>query len=238
LVLPEGIIDLQVDVEAVADRLDIALQTRIERLDYGLLLKRVDPENEAEGVLSLDSHLRALTPSLEELLVYADGHLDFTLYPENFRTTLFDLWATHLLAALMPALDSGPGPQLNCVVGRFTVESGLMTPDALLIDTSRIRVRGKGKIDLQTGKLNLTLEPRPKTRGLISLATPVRVTGRLDDPSIRLTTGGLARTFFRLYLWFWTVFRELARKPLPADGADVCVDPAPRANLQLYSTID
>jgi hypothetical protein len=175
---------------------------------------------------------------LEELLVYADGHLDFTLYPENFRTTLFDLWATHLLAALMPTLDAGPGPQLNCVVGRFTVESGLMTPDALLIDTSRIRVRGKGKIDLQTGKLNLTLEPRPKRRGLISLATPVRVTGRLDDPSIHLTTGGLARTFFRVYLWFWTAFRELTRKPLPADGADVCIDPPPRTDLQLFSASD
>jgi hypothetical protein len=103
-----------------------------------------------------------------------------------------------------------------------------MTPDALLIDTSRIRVRGKGKIDLQTGKLNLTLKPRPKTRGLISLATPVRVTGRLDDPTIRLSTSGLARTLFRLSVWFWTVYLELLRKPLPADGADVCIDPPPR----------
>ena len=154
VVLPEGSVDLRIEVAAIDDLLDIALQTRIEHLDYGSLLKRLDPESEAEGVLSLDSHLRALTPSLEELLVYADGHLDFTLYPENFRTTLFDLWATHLLAALMPTLDAGSGPELNCVVGRFTVESGLMTPDALLIDTSRIRVRGKGKIDLQTGKLN------------------------------------------------------------------------------------
>ncbi|MGB5890327.1 MAG: AsmA family protein [Thermoanaerobaculia bacterium] len=236
--LPEGSVDLRIDVTAIGDLLEIALQTRIERLDYGLLLKRVDPESEVEGALSLDSHLRALAPSLEELLVYADGHLDFTLYPENFRTTLFDLWATHLLAALIPTLDSESGSQLNCVVGRFTVESGVMTPEALLIDTSRIRVRGKGKIDLQTGKLNLTLKPRPKTRGLISLATPAKVTGRLDDPSIRLTTAGLARTFFRLSVWFWTAYLELFRRPLPADGADVCIDPSPRAGLQTYSTID
>ncbi len=238
LVLPEGSIELEVDVTAIDDLLDIAFQTRIGHLDYGALLERLDPESDVAGALTLNSHLQARSPSLEEFLVYADGHLDFTLYPKNYSTALFDLWATHLLAVLMPTLDSGGGPQLNCVVGRFTIESGLMTPDALLIDTSRIRVRGKGKIDLKTGKLNLTLKPRPKKRGLISLATPVRVTGRLDDPSIYLSTSGLARTLFRLSVWFWTAYLELLRRPLPTDGADICVDPPPRADLQLYPAKD
>ena len=105
------------------------------------------------------------------------------------------------------------------------------------IDVGGSGIKG-ALVDLQTGKLNLTLKPRPKRRGLISLATPAKVTGRLDDPSIRLTTGGLARTFFRLSVWFWTIYLELLRKPLPADGADVCVDPTPRTDLQLSSASD
>ena len=238
VVLPEGSIDLRVEVAAIDDLLDISFEALIEHLDYGPLLERLDPANEAEGILSLNSRLRSQAPALEEMLVYADGHLDFTLYPENFSTTVFDLWATHLTAALLPTLDSGPGPRLNCVVGRFTVEGGLMKPDSLLIDTSRIRVRGKGNIDLPSGRLKLTLKPRPKTRGLINLATPVRVTGRLDDPSIGISTSGLARTFFRISVWFWTMYLELLRKPLPADGSDICVDPPPRTDLHLYFPIE
>ena len=236
--LPEGSVDVRLDINAIDDLLDIDLQTQIGHLDYGALLRRVDPDSNVKGALTLNSRLQASSPSLEEVIVYADGHLDFTLYPENYSTALFDLWATHLLAVLVPTLDSGSRPQLNCVVGRFTVKSGLMTPDQLLIDTSRIRVKGKGKIDLRTGRLKLALKPRPKSRGFISLATPVKVTGRLDDPSIRLSTTGLAKTFFRLSMWLWTAYLELLRKPLPADGADVCVDPPPRDDPQLYTPID
>jgi hypothetical protein len=47
----------------------------------------------------------------------------------------------------------------------------------------------------------------------------------LTDPDVQISKGGLAVTFFRLSLWVYTVWRDLARRPLPADGHDVCVDP-------------
>ena len=107
-----------------------------------------------------------------------------------------------------------------------------MTADRLVIDTTRIRVRGEGDIDLNSGTLDLVLKPRPKKRGLLSLATPARVTGTLADPKIHLTTSGFAKTIFKLSIWAWNLLREMTRKTLPSDGHDICVDPPPRSGVE------
>ncbi len=110
----------------------------------------------------------------------------------------------------------------------FTIDGGRMTSDAFYLDTSRIRVRGSGGIDLPTGELDLRLSPRPKSRNLLNLATPVRVQGSWDEPNIRFIRGGLVGTMLKLQLWAITVWRDLTRRPLPSDGGDICVNPPPR----------
>ena len=96
----------------------------------------------------------------------------------------------------------------------------------------RTRIRGQGEIDLAEMTIDLRLKPRPKTRGFLSLATPVRIKGPLTDPSLTVKKGGLAVTGLRLYYALWTFWLELLRKLLPADGSDICIDP-PRRDLIL-----
>ena len=122
----------------------------------------------------------------------------------------------------------GDESRINCSVGRFDVAQGVMTPNPLIVDTTRSRISGKGSIDLSGNELQLRLKPRPKKRNLINLATPVSVTGPLNDPQVQVSKRGLAVTFFRLSLWVYTVWRDLARKPLPTDGHDICADPFTR----------
>jgi hypothetical protein len=86
-------------------------------------------------------------------------------------------------------------------------------------------VAGKGSIDLPGNSIELKLKPRPKQRNLINFATPITVSGPLKNPEVKISRGGLAVTFFRLSLWVYTVWRDIARQPLPADGSDVCLDP-------------
>ena len=73
--------------------------------------------------------------------------------------------------------------------------------------------------------IKLRLNPRPKKRSLINLATPVKLRGPLTDPSIRFITSGIAVTAFRFSLWVYTVWVDILRKPLPTDGSDICLDP-------------
>jgi hypothetical protein len=107
-----------------------------------------------------------------------------------------------------------------------------MVADGFWLDTSAIRVRGKGGLDLGERTIDLKLRPRPKRRTFLNLATPVGISGTWDDPSIGIAAGGLAGTAFRIYTWAVTVFFEVFRSPLPADGSDICVAPVPRQEAE------
>jgi hypothetical protein len=124
---------------------------------------------------------------------------------------------------------------MNCIVAWFRIDEGRMTPDAFYLDTSRMRASGTGVIELSTGELDLKMSPRPKSRTFLNLATPVRVQGTWDDPTFKLTRGGFAATLLRLRLWTITVWRDLTRRPLPTDGSDICLTPAPRAEVDQTS---
>ena len=220
-------VDLVVQVEPLGSGIEATANTRWERLPYGALADIIDPGSK-KGVWSVDLDLETRGESIDDLLANLSGHLDFTDYPEGFRATILDLWGGGLVQSLLPAFNLGAKSKLNCTVGRFTISDGLMTPDDLIVDTTRSRVRGKGSIDLRTAEMNLKLKPRPKKTSLINLATPVRVRGPISDPSVTFTTGGVTVTAFRLSLWIYTVWADILRRPLPADGNDICVDPPPR----------
>jgi len=138
---------------------------------------------------------------------------------------IFDLWGGGLIGTLLPVFQLGAESTVNCAVAKFQVDQGVLTSERLIIDSTRTRINGKGTIDLPANKIRLRLKPRPKQRSLINLATPVTIRGPLSDPDVQISKGGLAVTFFRLSLWVYTVWRDLVRTPLPADGQDICADP-------------
>jgi len=194
------------------------------RQPYGLFADLLGPGT-AKGSWSLGLDLQSRGSTLPELLSNLNGYIGITDYPVDFDATIFDLWGGGLLQSLLPMFRLGSESRVNCNVGWFQVEEGVMKPDTLIVDSSRSRVFGKGTIDLPADQIKLRLKPRPKHRNLINLATPVDIRGSLADPNVRISKGGTALTFFRISLWVYTVWRDIVRTPLPTDGSDVCVDP-------------
>lgn len=220
-------VDFVIHAEPSSHGIDAMMTTRWNRLPYGVFADILDPGIK-KGVWSVDLDFTTRGATIDDLLANLSGHFDFTDYPEGFRATILDLWGGGLVQSLLPVFNLGKRSQLNCTVGRFSVSDGIMIPDKLIVDTTRSRVRGKGTIDLKTKKMNLKLKPRPKKASLVNLATPVRVRGPIDDPSVTFTSTGIAVTAFRFSLWIYTVWTDILRRPLPADGHDICIDPSPR----------
>ena len=156
------------------------------------------------------------------------GHFDFTLYPHGFNTEVLDLWAAGI-SSVIRVFNPNQESLLNCVTGQFSVADGVMTADSSYLDTSQIRARGKGNVDLNKNRIRMKFRPQPKRRTFLNLAVPVQISGSLQDPDMRVGLKGLAGTAFRIYTWAITVFFEVFRQPLPTDGADVCIDPTPRS---------
>jgi hypothetical protein len=103
------------------------------------------------------------------------------------------------------------------------LRNGKLTDDQILLDTSRMRVNGKGQVDFGTEALRFRLAPRPKQPQFLSLATPVQVTGTLTKFNIGVGASDLLETTARLFTSVIVVpLQKLTGKSYPRDGADVC----------------
>jgi hypothetical protein len=112
---------------------------------------------------------------------------------------------------------------VNCLAGDFILEESLMTPELFLLDTSSMRVNGKGTVDLRTNKIDFVLKPKPKSAQFFSLATPVAVTGSILSPDIGVTTAAVIATIFRQPISIVTVpLQWLFTDNLEKDGRTVC----------------
>jgi hypothetical protein len=210
----------------------VALGAYVDRFDYGILGRRIRPDAGAEGLFSLELELAGRAPALSSLMEHANGRIDFAVWPRNLKAGVFDLWAVNVFLALLPEVDPSAESRVNCAFARFDLHDGRLTPDAMLIDTSRIRVRGAGGVDFADQTLAFRFEPRAKEPQPFSLATPVEVTGKLTDFRVGPSAGDVLATVPRFLGSLLLVPFEWAGVELvPRDGRDVCTDPlrAPRA---------
>jgi uncharacterized protein involved in outer membrane biogenesis len=206
---------------------DVAVQAtiRTERFDYGILARRIKPDTDLQGLLSLHMEINSRAPTLDALMQHADGRIDFAVWPKNFKSGIFDLWAVNLLAALVPAVDPAKESVVNCAIARFDLRDGTLTQDKILMDTSRMRVSGQGMVNFNTEALAFRLVPTAKSPQFFSLATPVGVTGTITDFKIGVSGSDVAETFARLFTSVIVVpIESLFGRKLPRDGADVCAN--------------
>ena len=45
------------------------------------------------GTLSLDVNVKARAKSVDTIMQYADGYIDFAIVPKDFEADVFELWA-------------------------------------------------------------------------------------------------------------------------------------------------
>ncbi|MGH7948555.1 MAG: hypothetical protein ACREQF_04960, partial [Candidatus Binataceae bacterium] len=204
---------------------DVQVDLRIEanKFDYGILARRIKPDTDLRGTFSLDVDVNARSQYLSEILRHGNGRIEFAVWPENMKSGIFDLWAVNLLVALVPAVDPNKASKVNCAIGRFELNDGQLRDKTILLDTSRMRVSGKGSADFTTEKLNLRMRPLAKTAQFLSLATPIEVAGPFTDFKIKVSPGDIVETVGRLATSIvWVPLQKLFGKTIPTDGRDVC----------------
>ncbi len=196
------------------------LRADVENLDYTPLWRHLAPETPAGGHAHLRIDLDTEAAWGEPLMAKANGTLTVLALPTAFHPAGLDLWGAGLVTSLVPRLGwTSSASEVHCLAAVLQLEGGRSQDLLVLIDTDRVRVRGQGTLDLADLELDLRLRPQPKQRALLSLATPVRITGRAGEYDTRIAPGG----FFRSPLRYISSHLRLLRRPLPADGTANCV---------------
>jgi uncharacterized protein involved in outer membrane biogenesis len=224
--VPGGSFSFGVSLEPGVESSDATVKMLMKNFDFGILARRARPDTNMGGILNLDVNLKSKAKDLKGLLTNASGYVDFSGTPENLQAGILDFWAVNLIAVITASAESknkGQASKINCVLCRWSVKDGILKPDALVIDTSKIRICCEGKVDLNKERIDLVVAPSPKKPEFFSLATPLAVKGTFADFKMGIQSGGLLGTTIRFITSpFLVPFARLVDKGLPEDGSDVC----------------
>jgi uncharacterized protein involved in outer membrane biogenesis len=221
--IPGGSVELAFALQPGDEDMALEAAASIEKLDYGILARRIDPKSDTGGIISLDLDLKTRGPDLRHVMRHSNGHIDFALAPRDLNAGVFDIWAVNLFVALMPSLDDDRKSKVNCVVARFGLSDGIMRPNALLIDSSRIQASADGVFDFKAETVELKAKPKSKRPQMFSAKTPVQVKGRFSDFKVGLPPGALAGTVVRMVTSPVVVpFQWVFTAKEPADGRVAC----------------
>lgn len=173
------------------------LNAEVENFEYGVLAHRIDPESSISGAISLDVDLKAKGADPKTMMESASGHFNVQVVPRTIRANIFDIWAVSLVSTVLPKVVPEKKSDINCVVGRFNFDQGMINEDIILADTTNMQVFAQTQINLATRALRVRATPRAKTAQVFSLETPIEVRGNIDDFKIKVASGDLFETSYR-----------------------------------------
>jgi hypothetical protein len=221
--MPGGSAKLRLGYEPTEQDVKVDLHIDVQKFDYGVLARRIKPASDLHGTFSVNMDVNSRARYLSEILRHGSGRIDFAVWPQNMQSGIFDMWAVNVLVALVPAVDPDKASKVNCAIGRFELSDGKLTDRLILLDTSRMRVTGKGKANFTEENFELRMRPQAKTAQFLSLATPIQVSGSFNNFKIGVSPGGILETIGRvLTSIIWVPLQAIGGKKLPADGQDVC----------------
>jgi len=145
---------------------------------------------EAEGMVEIKVDFDSKGDDSAALIRALKGRFILTTGSGKLTSKSLNFWSRGLLSSLLPGQKNETS--LNCSIFDFDIENGAAHSRAIVIDTSENTVFAKGSLDLDKGQVDMVLKPNPKDMSLVSFATPMHITGPIDNAVVTPEAGGMA----------------------------------------------
>ena len=156
------------------------------------LFPTVAMTNTSIGQINGEFDLSGKGDSVGRMLASADGRIALIVANGEISKLLMEQIGLHLLEILQLTLSGDKTIQLRCGVADFSVKSGVMNANVLVLETEVSTVTGSGTVDLRTEKLDLTLVPKTKSTSLVALRSPIHLGGTFAKPEAGVDKGRVA----------------------------------------------
>lgn len=144
------------------------------------------------GELFGNLHLRGAGNSTADILGSADGPLNLRLREGTLSHLITEAMGLDLAQALQVVITGDRPLPLRCARFDLVARDGVIRPTLAVIDNRDSTVWVTGQVSLRDESLDLHVVTRPKDWSLLSLRTPVTVTGTLADPVVGIEPKRLA----------------------------------------------
>ncbi len=148
------------------------------------LFKISDPSQLDLGNANATIDLNAAGNSVGGLLGAANGEVKALLGSGHINKTLIEEAALNVPNILLAKLTGDKQVEINCAAADLVATNGVYDSRLFLIDTDAAQIVIDGNINLAEEKIDLTVHPDSKGIRLLSLRSPIHVTGSFRKPDI------------------------------------------------------
>jgi len=172
--------ELRVDARTPRPKIEVQLQTKA--LNIARLISQFDDETEFSGILDANLSLRASGSTLDSLRKSLAGNVTASVRDGNAASRIAREFVVNLTAAVFPSWNNKEVPRIGCAILDLEIEDGIASVKTFILQEKNVRIIGTGKLDLVEGVYDLTMVPKIKNPGILSVAPEVHIKGPLDDP--------------------------------------------------------
>lgn len=128
------------------------------------------------------SDLTSTGNSPRKLASNLNGRMDWISRDGEINSSLLGILSFGAGNIFSSFLGGKQNVTIDCMVFRFDIENGLVTPAVAMTDTKDLVVAGSGEINLKEETLTLTIGTSARTIGVADLIVPILITGTLKSP--------------------------------------------------------
>ncbi len=190
--IAQGDVIANIDIDArnaqVQTRYDIGLRRfRLERF-----LDEAGLKDRGNGRIDGRIRLNGTGDTIAKSLASSDGDIRVVMGDGQLSNLGIELAGLDIAEAAGFALAGDKKVAIRCAVVDFAVQSGVLNPRVLVVDTTDSTLTADGKIDLGHEALDLKLLAHPKDPSIFAIRTPITIKGHFGKPSIGISPGPLA----------------------------------------------
>jgi hypothetical protein len=178
-----GVIEADLRVDASGAQPKLAARARVDGLDFGPLVRALDPATKLGGRADLVADLAAQGPP-ERILTALTGTIDTAMFPHDLSSKALAFWGTGLLRAMLRTVDPDERSEVECAAASLDVADGVASTSALFVDTSRVRIVGQVDANLVTRELSGRLNAVSEQPELFRVAPTLMLGGTMESPRV------------------------------------------------------
>ena len=182
-----------VNLNGKAQPMQGTIKADIKSLQLGRLFPESKTMQDALGTLYGRAELTGTGQSIGKLLGTSNGKASMVVEGGHVSQLLMELLELDVAQIVMLFGKGGQKEELRCAVSGFDVKDGVAMADSFIIDSNETVVNVDGSVSFKDETLDLKATPSAKHSSLVSLRTPMNLTGPMRKPKVRPEAGPLVR---------------------------------------------
>jgi uncharacterized protein involved in outer membrane biogenesis len=183
LVYPKGKLDMDLKLDA-RDHPRLTFKALGENLDPWRTLNIQQEKKRFAARLDIDVSLTTSGLSSHELAANSQGRIYITMQNGKVSAALIDLVFADIAGWAWKKTKGRKFDDIDCGVADYSIEQGIISTKAFILDFETGTITGGGTIDLGGEEVEYVLLPKKKSLRIYK-ADPVKIKGSLNDPQVK-----------------------------------------------------